>query len=130
MSLCLYKNADNSSILSKAFSILPIFDYASSYHFGLAIVEVKSLQGVINEKAKWIIPAIFTSISLIADNFYLVSNGAKFGLYSLSGDQLIPLEYNQIRVLTKDLLILHKDDDIHYYNLMDHKLIKDITINE
>jgi hypothetical protein len=114
----------------KSVSILPIFDYASSYHFGLAIVDVKSLQGVINEKAKWIIPAIFTSISLIADNFYLVSNGAKYGLYSLSGDQLIPLDYDQIRMLNKDLLILTKGEDIHYYNLMDHKLIQDATVNE
>jgi hypothetical protein len=118
------------NIEDKSVSILPIFDYASSYHYGLAIVDVKSLQGVINEKAKWIIPAIFTSISLIAENFYLVSNGAKFGLYSLSGDQLISLDYDQIRLLNKDLLILHKGDEIHYYNLIDHKLIQDLTINE
>jgi hypothetical protein len=118
------------NIEDKSVSILPIFDYASSYHYGLAIVDVKSLQGVINEKAKWIIPAIFTSISLIAENFYLVSNGAKYGLYSLSGDQLISLDYDQIRLLNKDLLILHKGDEIHYYNLIDHKLIQDLTINE
>jgi len=130
ISFCKGKQWGYINLEDKSISVLPIFDYASSYHFSLAIVEIKSLQGVINEKARWIIPAIFTSISLIADNFYLVSNGAKFGLYSLSGDQLIPLEYNQIRVLNKDLLILHKEDDIHYYNLMDHKLIKDITINE
>lgn len=114
----------------KSVSILPIFDYASSYHYGLAIVDVKSLQGVINEKAKWIIPAIFTSISLIAENFYLVSNGAKYGLYSLSGEQLIPLEYDQIRMLNKDLLLLYNGDDMHYYSLMDRKLIQDITKNE
>ena len=118
------------NIEDKSVSILPIFDYASSYHFGLAIVDVKSLQGVINEKAKWIIPAIFTSITLIAENFYLVSNGAKYGLYSLSGDQLIALDYDQIRLLNKDLLILHKGEEIHYYNLVDHKLIQDITVNE
>jgi hypothetical protein len=118
------------NIEDKSVSILPIFDYASSYHYGLAIVDVKSLQGVINEKAKWIIPAIFTNISLIAENFYLVSNGAKYGLYSLSGDQLIALDYDQIRLLNKDLLILHKGEEIHYYNLIDHKLIQDISINE
>jgi hypothetical protein len=51
-------------------------------------------------------------------------------LYSLSGDQLISLDYDQIRLLNKDLLILHKGDEIHYYNLIDHKLIQDLTINE
>ena len=130
ISFCKGKQWGYINLEDKSISILPIFDYASSFHYGLAVVEIKSLQGVINEKAKWIIPAIFTSISLIAENFYLVSNGAKFGLYSLSGEQLIPLEYDQIRMLNKDLLILHIGDDIHYYNLMDHKLIQDISVNE
>jgi hypothetical protein len=114
----------------KSVSILPIFDYASSFHYGLAIVDVKSLQGVINEKAKWIIPAIFTSVSLIADNFYLVSNGAKYGLYSLSGEQLLTLEYDQIRMLSRDLLVLTNGKKISYYNLMDHKLIQDSALDE
>ena len=130
ISFCKGKQWGYINLEDKSISILPIFDYASSFHYGLAVVEIKSLQGVINEKAKWIIPAIFTSISLIAENFYLVSNGAKFGLYSLSGEQLIPLEYDQIRMLNKDLLILHIGDDIRYYNLMDHKLIQDISVNE
>lgn len=114
----------------KSLVITPIFDYASSFHYGLAIVEMKNLQGVINEKAKWIIPAIFTNIKLIADNYYLVSNGDKYGLYALSGDQLIPLEYKQIRLLTKDLLVLTNDDQLHYYYLLDHKLIKPSKENE
>jgi hypothetical protein len=114
----------------KSMVITPIFDYASSFHFGLAVVEVKNLQGVINEKAKWIIPAIFTNIKLIADNYFLVFNGDQYGLYALSGDQLIPLEYKQIRLLTKDLLVLTNDDQLHYYYLPDHKLIKPSKENE
>jgi hypothetical protein len=114
----------------KSVVILPIFDYASSFHYGLAIVDVKSLQGVINEKGKWIIPAIFTSIKLIADNYYLVSDGANYGLYSLSGEQLLPLEYQQIRLLNKDLLILSKGDQIQYYYLLDHHLIQPTNSNE
>jgi hypothetical protein len=130
ISFCKGKQWGYINLEDKSVSILPIFDFASSFHYGLAIVDVKSLQGVINEKAKWIIPAIFTSISLIADNFYLVSNGAKFGLYSLSGEQLIPLEYDQIRVLNKDLLILNKDQVVEYYNLMDHRLIRNSSNDE
>ena len=118
------------NLAERTIAIQPSFDYASNYHYGLAIVDLKSLQGVINENAKWVIPAIFTSISLIAENFYLVSNGAKYGLYSLSGEQLIALEYDQIRVLNKELLILYQGEAIQYYNLMDHKLIKDISKNE
>ena len=114
----------------KTVVILPVFDYASSFHYGLAIVDVKSLQGVINEKGKWIIPAIFTSIKLIADNYYLVSDGANYGLYSLSGEQLLPLEYQQIRLLNKDLLILSKGDQIQYYYLLDHRLIQPTNSNE
>ena len=120
-----YMNVENKSI-----TILPLFDFASSFHFGLAVVEVKSLQGVINEKAIWIIPTIFTSVKLIAENFYLVYNGAKYGLYSLAGDQLIPLEYDQIRSISNDLLVLNKGDDFYYYHLFEHKLISQSTENE
>ena len=52
------------------------------------------------------------------------------GLYSLSGDQLISLDYDQIRLLNKDLLVLQKGGDIIYYNLVDHRLIQDISVNE
>ncbi len=114
----------------KTITILPLFDFASSFHYGLAIVDVKGLQGVINEKAKWIIPTIFTSVKLIADNYYLVYNGAKYGLYSLSGDQLIPLEYDQIRSVSNDLLVLNKGDNFYYYHLLEHKLISQSPENE
>ncbi len=118
------------NIEDKSVTILPLFDFASSFHYGLAVVDVKGLQGVINEKAKWIIPTIFTSVKLIAENFYLVYNGASYGLYSLSGDQLIPLEYDQIRPISNDLLVLNKGDKIYYYHLLDHKLISQATENE
>lgn len=118
------------NIEDKSVTILPLFDFASSFHYGLAVVDVKGLQGVINEKAKWIIPTIFTSVKLIAENFYLVYNGASYGLYSLSGDQLIPLEYDQIRSISNDLLVLNKGDKIYYYHLLDHKLISQATENE
>jgi hypothetical protein len=118
------------NIEDKSVTILPLFDFASSFHYGLAVVDVNGLQGVINEKAKWIIPTIFTNVKLIAENFYLVYNGANYGLYSLSGDQLIPLEYDQIRTISHDLLVLNKGDKIFYYHLLDHKLISQATENE
>jgi hypothetical protein len=118
------------SLKDKKVSIIPVFDFASSFHYGLAIVEVNALQGVINEKGKWIIPSIFTQIDLIADNFYLVSNGASYGLYSLSGEKLIDLEFQSIRSLSKDLLILNKGNTIYYYHLLDHKLIALASENE
>lgn len=120
-----YMNLEEKSV-----TILPLFDFASSFHYGLAIVDVKGLQGVINEKAKWIIPTIFTSVKLISDNFYLVYDGAKYGLYALSGDQLIPLEYDQIRSISNDLLVLNKGDNFYYYHLLEHKLISQSTENE
>lgn len=118
------------NIEDKSTTILPVFDFASSFHFGLAVVEVKGLQGVINEKAKWIIPTIFTSVKLIADNYYLVYNGAKYGLYSITGDLLIPLEYDQIRAISNDLLVLNKGDNFYYYHLLEHKLISQSSQNE
>ncbi len=118
------------NIEDKNITILPLFDFASSFHFGLAVVDVNGLQGVINEKAKWIIPTIFTSVKLIAENYYMVYNGANYGLYSLSGDQLIPLAYDQIRVISNDLLVLNKGDKIYYYHLLEHKLISQATENE
>jgi hypothetical protein len=59
-----------------------------------------------------------------------VYNGAKYGLYSLAGDQLIPLEYDQIRSISNNLLVLNKGDDFYYYHLLEHKLISQSTENE
>jgi hypothetical protein len=60
----------------------------------------------------------------------LVYNGAKYGLYYLDGTQLISLEYDQIRPLSNDLLVLNKGDKVFYYHLLERKLISQSLGNE
>lgn len=108
----------------KTLSVQPIFDFASSFHSGLAIVEVKSLQGVINDKAKWIIPAVYKIIKAVNEEMFIVSDGEKFGLMNSNGDIILEMIYSQIRLLNKDLLLLNLNDDLKYFHLIDLKIIQ------
>lgn len=108
----------------KSLSVQPIFDFASSFHSGLAIVEVKGLQGVINDKAKWIIPAIHKIIKVINEETFIVSDGEKFGLMNSKGEVVLEMIYSQIRILNKDLLLLNLEDDVKYFHLVDSKIIE------
>jgi len=108
----------------KSLSVQPIFDFASSFHSGLAVVEVKSLQGVINDKAKWIIPAVHKVIKAVNEEMFIVSDGEKFGLMNSNGESVLEMIYSQIRLLNKDLLLLNLNDDVKYFHLIDSKTIQ------
>lgn len=108
----------------KTLSVQPIFDFAHSFHSGLAIVEVKGLQGVINDKAKWIIPAVYKTIKAVNEEMFIVSDGEKFGLMNSKGDIVLEMIYSQVRLLNKDLLLLNLDDDVKYFHLIDSKIIQ------
>jgi hypothetical protein len=108
----------------KSLSVQPIFDFASSFHSGLAVVEVKSLQGVINDKAKWIIPAVHKVIKAVNEEMFIFSDGEKFGLMNSNGESVLEMIYSQIRLLNKDLLLLNLNDDVKYFHLIDSKTIQ------
>jgi hypothetical protein len=84
----------------------------------------QGLQGVINDKAKWIIPAVYKIIKAVNVEMFIVSDGEKFGLMNSKGDIVLEMIYSQIRLLNKDLLLLNLNDDVKYFHLIDSKIIQ------
>jgi hypothetical protein len=57
---------------------------------------------------------------------FQVNMGDKNGIYSLKGEVLVPVVYNDIRVIDKDFIALKMEDDLHYLYLVENKIIKPI----
>jgi hypothetical protein len=104
--------------------IQPGFDYTESFKDGQAIVEKLTLQGVIDAKGNEIIPITYTSVSRLAKDLFLVSNGSHFGILNFKGEIVVPLNYQQIRVLDRDFVLLINNNEVHYLSLSDKKIIQ------
>ena len=96
----------------------------------MAIVEKLTLQGAIDPKGKVVIPLSFTSVDRISKEFYLVSIGSKYGVYSNTGEMIVPLNYQQIRVSDKDFLVLTNQNELHYLYLPEKRIIQPIKDSE
>lgn len=108
----------------------PVYEYAESFDNNLAVVEALTRQGVINAKGTWVIPAEFTDIKKIDSKHFLASRGANFGVYSSTGQLLVPLNYQQIRQVEKDFLVLTTAGQVHYFYLPEEKLIIPQSVGE
>jgi hypothetical protein len=106
--------------------INPIYQYAESFQDGFAIVEKNGMQGVIDVKGVEVIPISFQSVVRLGKKMFQVNMGDKNGIYSLKGEVLVPVVYNDIRVIDKDFIALKMEDDLHYLYLVENKIIKPI----
>jgi hypothetical protein len=109
----------NSKIL-----IAPAYEYAETFENGLGIVQQLMLKGAINPKGAVVIPLQHTEVKRLDAKHYLVSIGAKYGMYSDVGQLIVPLEYGQIRKIQDDLYLLTKGGDVHYLYVPENKLIQ------
>ncbi len=104
--------------------ITPQFDFAESFSDGYAIVEKAALVGLINPKDSITIPISFTDLKRLDKQLVLVNLNNNHGIYDVSGKVIVPVEYQQIRFLNKDFLILTKASEVHYLYLPENKIIK------
>ncbi len=102
------------------------YEYAETFENGLGIVQMLMLRGAINAKGQVVIPLDHTEVKRLDAKHYLVSRGAKYGIYSDKGVLLVPLEYGQIRKIHEDFYLLTKGSDVHYLYLPEDRLIKPI----
>ena len=65
-------------------------------------------------------------IKVFENDYLLVSNGTKYGLYSKKGELIIPLEYDLIKVFDGDCLSLIKENETAYYFLRSKMYLKPI----
>jgi hypothetical protein len=110
--------------LTNASVITPQFDFAESFQDGYAIVEKSSLIGLINPQGILTIPIIFNDINHIDKNLVTVTLDKNQGVYNVKGEVIVPPEYQQIRLLNKDFLILTKADEVHYLYLPQNRILK------
>ncbi len=108
----------NTSVIS------PQFDFAESFQDGYAIVEKSSLIGLINPQGVATVPILFNDINRIDKQMVTVNICDLQGVYSVKGEVIVPPEYQQIRLLNKDFLILTKADEVHYLYLPQNRILK------
>jgi hypothetical protein len=104
--------------------IQPIYSYAESFVSGTAIVELNGMQGVIDSRGAVLLPLQYKSVTRIGKDFFLVSDGSKYGLFTLKADQLLPMEFNSIRQVDKDMLVLSKNGQIQYFYCKESRVIQ------
>ena len=78
---------------------------------GYAEVEINGLRGLIDETGKEVVPCIHEVIQNISNGMFVsVSfySGKKFGLYSISGEEILPKIYNDITVFDNGLVSVIK----------------------
>ena len=85
---------------------------------------------MIDIKGKVTVPLSFKEIDRLDINRVIVSTDSLFGVFSVSGEIIVPVEYDQIRILDKDFLILTKSGEVHYLYLPQNRVIKPKDKNE
>jgi sporulation protein YlmC with PRC-barrel domain len=59
-----------------------------------------------------------------------VSNGSRYGIYTAKGEQIVPVNYQQIRAIDKDFLVLTNPNEVHYLYLPEKRIIQPILRGE
>ena len=118
------------NLLDKSIVIEPKYDYSTSFMNGYAIVDKDGLQGVINEKSKWIISPDYKSIKFFPPSYFIVNDGLLNGLFSLDGDKITDIEYKNIVHLNENYLMLYYNNELCFLNIHSKKMIKPTHIDE
>lgn len=109
--------------------ILPVYELAESFSYGLGLVRTEAGFGAVDTTGKAIIPAQYASLKRLDASHYIVSDGGKYSVFSTSGQLLAPIQYQQIRKIQDDLLLLVYPGGVNYLRLSDNRIIKPKTAN-
>ena len=93
------------------------YEYASDFKNGFALVEKESKKGIIDSKAQLVIPLIYTWLEL--PNEYGViraKNDSLFGMIEISGEEILPFQYDQIGQMSSGLSLIRSGDKYGYSN--------------
>jgi len=109
----------------KGRSILPYeYDNIETIGYFGFIVEKNGLLGFMDQGFRLTIPISFSIVKVFENEYLLVSNGTKYGLYSKKGELIIPIEYYLIKVFDGDCLSLIKENETAYYFLRSKMYLK------
>ena len=74
-------------------------DYAFQFHNGLCVMITWDHKwGLINTRGEWVVEPIYTEINKPQLGYRIVSDGSHYALLTASGQTVLPLEYDVIRL--------------------------------
>ena len=110
--------------LTNKFVLQPTYDAATSFVNGLAQVRLLDFVGIITSKGQTLFPIQFTSLSKLTEQLYVTEKDGLFGIYKMNGQLVVPNEYQQIRKIQPNLLLMSKGNELHYFQLETQTIIQ------
>lgn len=107
------------------------YDYAYPFKHGVSLVNEGGLIGLIDEKGNQILPSVYTDIQRLEDSLLRVSEGGlTFGLFTVNGVKLTPMDYSRFHVLDHQIIQLEAPGRLDYFDITNQKLITLLTEDE
>lgn len=94
----------------------PVNDYVSDFEDGYAIVSIFSKSGVVNEKARLIVPVKYDEIILDKGRFIVRENGL-YGYLDGNGNQVLPNKFDRIRKSNNGVIIASNGNKHSAYSI-------------
>ena len=110
-------NIKGTMILEYKFTAIEAF-----YDLGF-IVELDGLIGLLGNDLKPLISMNHQSIKRIGNNHLLAMIDGKYGIYSITGEQVIPFAFDLIQLNDADCLTLINEKGISYFFLNSSKYL-------
>ncbi|UPT65467.1 MAG: WG repeat-containing protein [Sphingobacteriales bacterium JAD_PAG50586_3] len=106
-------------------NIIPFkFDNAGSFKNGMALASAKGKTGVIDRNGKWVVEAKYDEVfDSYVENAFLVRQDEKYGIVGKTGNEILPVQYNEPENITGDIYLLTVGDKIAYYNMVTRRFI-------
>jgi hypothetical protein len=99
------------------------FDYAYSFHDGIAFVEKQGKIGAINMEGEVTIPICYDDLDRFNGDLVIYKIGANMGVLNQSGEQVVQGDYNRVVPITDNLLRLENNEKIDYFDVSKSRLI-------
>ncbi|MDP4176352.1 MAG: WG repeat-containing protein [Bacteroidota bacterium] len=100
------KHIKSGYINKKGELVIPmIYDYASDFSGGLAVVKKNDSYGVIDLQGKAVIPVQYSEVRICADNFIFVMDGNKCFLFNNKGQKVKELDCYNVDQFSEGLAV-------------------------
>lgn len=93
------------------------YDFAENFSNGLAIVAGEYGYGVIDKENHQVLPLKYDAVQILGDKIY-VTEGGKYGLFSIKGDELIHPEFEYLNKVTDNIIFFRNDKTSGFIELI------------
>jgi hypothetical protein len=90
------------------------------------VTDIKDKKGVINQKAKLVIPCKYESIKVLNQNLFKVVNNNQYGIIDKKGKEILSCEYNTIEYVEENKIFICSNEKNAVFNEKGEKM-KDLS---